>query len=77
MPSEIRKYIPNLIPLPGTDNKFAALGLILVSSGTVGFSYFSPALSKPVVVAWLIFGVLPKPRRENLAHWTAYAHWST
>ena len=36
-----------------------------ISSGTVGFSCFSPALSKPVVVAWLIFGVLPKPWRSQ------------
>ncbi len=30
------------------------------SSGTVGFRCFSSALSKPVVAAWLIFGVLLK-----------------
>jgi hypothetical protein len=38
---------------------------VSISSGTVGFSCFSPALSKPVVVAWLIFGVLPKAPRSQ------------
>jgi hypothetical protein len=36
-----------------------------IISGTVGFSRFFPALSKPVVVAWLIFGLLPKPWRSQ------------
>ena len=36
-----------------------------ISSETVGVSCFFPALSKPVVVAWLIFGVLPEERRSQ------------